>query len=135
MFLRRLENRIQAIADRQTHDVPDSELDRSRLALAMGRASWADVDQELNQHRQAVAAHFRNIMFRGADESESRPEHSELARYWRDAASAEALGESMRNLGFADSAAALERLERFRQSSVYVQIDEPGRQRLDQLMP
>jgi glutamate-ammonia-ligase adenylyltransferase len=135
VFLRRLENRIQAIADRQTHDVPDSELDRSRLALAMGRASWAEVDLELKQHRHAVAAHFRNIMFRGADESESRSEHSELARYWRDAASAEALGESMRNLGFADSDAALERLERFRQSSVYVQIDEPGRQRLDQLMP
>jgi glutamate-ammonia-ligase adenylyltransferase len=34
-FLRRVENRLQAWADRQTHDLPDDELAKVRLAFAM----------------------------------------------------------------------------------------------------
>ena len=39
-FLRRLENFIQAIRDRQTHDLPKDAIDRERLRLAMGFSSW-----------------------------------------------------------------------------------------------
>ena len=39
-FLRRAENFLQAIEDRQTHDLPENELDRTRLAFAMDAPDW-----------------------------------------------------------------------------------------------
>ena len=40
-FLRLAENRIQALYDRQTHDLPADPADQQRLALAMGFPDWA----------------------------------------------------------------------------------------------
>src|SRR5215510_14649666 len=39
-FLRRLENRIQMLADAQDHQLPKDELARARIALAMGASDW-----------------------------------------------------------------------------------------------
>ena len=39
-YLRRLENRIQMLADAQDHQLPKDELARMRIALAMGAKDW-----------------------------------------------------------------------------------------------
>ncbi len=39
-FLRKLENLLQAIDDKQTQTLPDQALDQHRLAYAMGYADW-----------------------------------------------------------------------------------------------
>ena len=38
LFLRRLENRLQMLADAQTHRIPTDALTRERIAVAMGFA-------------------------------------------------------------------------------------------------
>ena len=43
-FLRRVENRLQERNDEQTHDLPQDEAGRARLALAMGAADWPTLD-------------------------------------------------------------------------------------------
>ncbi|MBC7293863.1 MAG: bifunctional glutamine synthetase adenylyltransferase/deadenyltransferase, partial [Thermoleophilia bacterium] len=41
-FLRRAENRLQMMHDRQTQTLPLDDLDQARLALAMGYSSWGE---------------------------------------------------------------------------------------------
>jgi glutamate-ammonia-ligase adenylyltransferase len=134
-YLRLLENRLQAIADRQTHDLPDDELNRSRLALAMGNESWDEMRESLDAHREAVSRHFRNIVFRDSDEADRDREGDELSLAWLADSSEEVLAQSLARIGYPPHALPLEQLRRFRDSSMYRRIDETGRQRLDTLMP
>jgi glutamate-ammonia-ligase adenylyltransferase len=60
VFLRRLENRIQALRDRQTHSIPDGE-DLPRLTRAMGLAEPAELEHRLQQVRQRVTERFHSI--------------------------------------------------------------------------
>ncbi len=46
-FLRSLENRLQALEDRQTHELPDEDEPRARLAYALGERSWDDLHARL----------------------------------------------------------------------------------------
>ena len=133
-YLRLVENRLQAIRDQQTHDLPSDPLDRTRLACAMGARDWAGLMASLDVHRQAVKRHFRAVVFRGAGESQGQAAPAGPAAAWArpDAPEAEEL---LRAAGFMDAAAAVEKLRALRASSTYRRMDEPGRQRLDALMP
>lgn len=73
-FLRRLENLLQAIDDKQTQTLPDKPLDQCRLALAMGYADWAALTAATEQHMQAIHAVFDDII--GADDDEGQCEVS-----------------------------------------------------------
>ncbi len=47
LFLRRLENRLQMIDERQTHDLPDSRSERMKLALSL-RIAGENNDEKLD---------------------------------------------------------------------------------------
>jgi glutamate-ammonia-ligase adenylyltransferase len=134
-FLRLFENRLQAIDDRQTHDVPGNELDRERLALAMGYAQWQPLEDLLSEHRRSVNRHFQNIVFRGVDEPELTSPDSELIRAWATGDGSTDIGEVLSRLGYADADTASSRLSAFRDSNFFRQLDEAGRTRLNMLMP
>jgi len=125
-YLRDVENRIQAIADRQTHELPTSELDRARLALAMNCESWEAFYSELNRRRDVVRSDFEEILRheRNRDGRESLPESAD-----RD--SLLAIAEH----SFADPEEALGRIDAFRGSGLYKRMDEIAQQRLDRLVP
>ncbi len=133
--LRRVENRLQAIADRQTHDLPHTELDRARLVLANRSTDWDALLAEVNTHRERVAGHFRNIVFRGAGEADDSDETDSLAMAWAEAATAERFASELQQLGYKDAGAASEQLAALRASGGYRRMSEAGRQRLDQLLP
>src|SRR6185437_13150892 len=40
LYLRRLENSLQMLADAQVHQLPADALSQERIALAMGASSW-----------------------------------------------------------------------------------------------
>ncbi|MDV5171022.1 bifunctional [glutamate--ammonia ligase]-adenylyl-L-tyrosine phosphorylase/[glutamate--ammonia-ligase] adenylyltransferase [Photobacterium rosenbergii] len=71
-FLRKLENLLQAIDDKQTQTLPDKPLDQCRLALAMGFADWEGLEQAVGHHMAAIHAVFDDII--GSDEEESQSE-------------------------------------------------------------
>jgi glutamate-ammonia-ligase adenylyltransferase len=135
-FLRRLENRLQAISDRQTHDLPEDEGNRARLTLAMNSRDWTQLEDQLAHHRSRVASHFRNIMFRsGDDRDESESSVTGLAAAWNADVSSTMLEERLLAIGMPDSSSVADKLRRFRESGVYRRMDELGRQRLDILIP
>ena len=134
-FLRRYENRLQAIADRQTHDVPEDDTDRARLTLAMGESEWEALAGRLQSYRDIVAGHFASIVLHSDDApSEDRPDDLIAGLFTADA-SADDAERLLEKLGYNEPRETREKLQAFRDSGFYLRLDEAGRQRLDTMMP
>ena len=133
-FLRRLENRLQGMDDRQTQSLPDDEEGRTRLTLAMNHADWEDLAEETASFRESVARHFSAIVFRQNDlpEAEAGPPDDLLA-VW--AGESESAAETLEAYGFPDPEVALESMKAVHQASDYARMDQTGRKRLDMLIP
>jgi [glutamine synthetase] adenylyltransferase / [glutamine synthetase]-adenylyl-L-tyrosine phosphorylase len=134
VYLRRLENRLQMLNDAQTHQLPGEALARERIALAMGAADWAALLTELNVQRAHVSRHFRLVIFggRAADPAAVR---IDLGRFWDTQAETAALQAALQAAGFTDSAEAARLLLELRGSALVRRLDEPGRKRLQGLLP
>ncbi|MCC5862978.1 MAG: bifunctional [glutamate--ammonia ligase]-adenylyl-L-tyrosine phosphorylase/[glutamate--ammonia-ligase] adenylyltransferase [Gammaproteobacteria bacterium] len=136
-FLRRLENRLQMFADRQTHDLPAAAEERARLALAMACVDWSELAAQLAAVRGRVRRHFHDVVFVTAAETVATDAAVEgLAALWREPEGDAGLA-ALRRAGIeaADAAAVQERLVALRRGSLYRRMDEPSRQRLDTVMP
>src|SRR5690242_5606940 len=60
--LRRVENRVQMLRDAQTHDIPEDELSRERIARGLGHPDWAALAAELARHRAVVSEEFAAVL-------------------------------------------------------------------------
>jgi len=134
-FLRRVENRLQERNDEQTHDLPQDETGRARLALSMDAPDWATLAGEIERHRQRVSAHFQALIFGpaepGAGAASGRALVALLEPGLDDAGRRELLGA----VGIAEAADVLARLEVLRQGAYWQRLDETGRRRLQTLLP
>jgi len=131
-FLRRLENRLQEIRDRQTHDLPAGELDRVRLALVMDHPDWQSLAEATQRVRAVVGGHFEETVFRAGEDV--RAERPALQALW-ESADAEGLEERVAAAGYAQAEAFARVLGRLRADIETRRLDEISRQRLDELMP
>ena len=59
--LRRAENFIQGMRDRQVHDLPSDPVDRARLATAMGAGSWDELESEIAAARRGYLEQARQL--------------------------------------------------------------------------
>jgi [glutamine synthetase] adenylyltransferase / [glutamine synthetase]-adenylyl-L-tyrosine phosphorylase len=134
VFLRRLENRLQMIGDAQVHRLPDDSLTRERIALAMGAPDWTALVAELNRYREIVSRHFRLVVF-GNTERDSGAVRIDLGRFWDTQAETAVLVESLARAGFAAGDEAARLLLELRSSALVRRLDEPGRKRLQTLLP
>ena len=128
---------LQMIGDAQVHRLPDDPLTRERIALAMGAATWDDLLFELNRHRERVSRQFRFVVFGGASSEngktcEDRLLGTVLGYAGRDG---RALAESLARAGFAASDEVARLLLELRSSPLVRKLDEPGRKRLQALLP
>jgi glutamate-ammonia-ligase adenylyltransferase len=122
-FLRRVENRIQALHDQQTHRVPSGE-DGLRVARAMGFAQMADFQTALRDTREQVQALFEKSL---PQTGEAETEKSRWYAYWqtcRNQVWANEAGESCSQ----PLAAFVKRLNR-------LSLSQRASRRLDQFMP
>jgi len=134
VFLRRLENRLQMLADTQVHGLPADPLGRERVALAMGQSGWAALVRALDAQRARVSHHFR-LVFSGADEPDADAVRIDLGRFWDSQAETAALAEALARAGFRESGEAARLLLELRAGAVVRKLDEPGRRRLQALLP
>ena len=137
VFLRRVENRLQAAADQQTHDLPVSPEDRSRLAVSMGFADWPRFARRLEHHTEIVHRHFQGLLA-GAEEAESGPEsatHEVLAHFWHSLSLDEATRHGLVAAGFEAPEAVRPLLEHLHDDPTTRALSMEGRQRLDRLLP
>ncbi|MFQ5935988.1 MAG: bifunctional [glutamate--ammonia ligase]-adenylyl-L-tyrosine phosphorylase/[glutamate--ammonia-ligase] adenylyltransferase, partial [Acidiferrobacterales bacterium] len=133
-FLRRTENRLQMISDRQTHQLPRDPTERCRLATAMGHAQWESFEADLREHAGRVQRDFDQVFAEPQHEHRQSRDHP-LTPLWLGSLdrenSLELLGES----GFDKPEDALALLRGLREGPTYTRLSSEGRSRLDRLMP
>jgi len=135
-YLRRIENRIQAMHDRQAHDLPTDDVDQARLVLAMDARDWASLREELDGWRRRVQGHFDQVFVAPQQEDEAETtDEPDFSDVWYDTVDEEAACEILLHAGFADPDAASRTIRRFRDGSRVRALSEQGRTRLDRLMP
>jgi glutamate-ammonia-ligase adenylyltransferase len=118
--LRRIEHRLQMVADRQTHELPATEAGLDAFAIFLG---WPRFREEFPALLERVHQHFRAFFDAGAaeapDEFDPGPE----------GAPPPAFGERLRALGFKDIKHIAERL-RFWQTGALPALRSPRAQEL-----
>ncbi len=134
LYLRQLENCLQMLADSQTHQLPADALSQERIALAMGVRGWEALLAELGRHQACVSGHFNRFVF-GAAGRDGDAVRIDLGRLWDEGAETAVLSESLGRAGFAQPAQAVQMLLALRASALVRKLDEPGRQRLQALLP
>ncbi len=133
-ILRTTENRLQMMADRQTHQLPQDANNRLRLAYAMGHADWQSFELELRRHTACVQHHFDGIF--------AEPRHEQahisvdpLLTIWQGAATPEAAVKILGQCGFDEPEQALALIRGLREGPTYGRLSSEARSRLDRLMP
>jgi glutamate-ammonia-ligase adenylyltransferase len=128
-FLRRLENRLQACQDRQTHELPADDAGRARIAFAMGFDDWAGLAREIDSHTDAVTAAFEQQTAQAGEGEDG------IGGVWRgeiDDARAEAV---LQNAGFGEPARALAAIRSLGSAGWLKRMDETARGRLAITVP
>lgn len=135
LFLRRLENLLQAIADQQTQTLPQDELNQARLAWGMGVSEWPHLVTQLEQHMQQVREIFNGLI---GDDHQDHEDDSHLLPYhtlWHDALDEHELEPLTPLLGSEARRQLLHAIDGFRHDVDKRTIGPRGREVLDQLLP
>jgi len=127
-YLRRLENHIQEIDDKQTHDLPTDDINRARLVLSMKFDGWEELFEKTQQTMQRVHRHFESLVdFVSPQELESGVDWLEL-----DADTLNAFFKS-KNVSVSDE--VRRDILHFCQSYPVRQLQQKGQQYMRKLLP
>ncbi|TCJ13618.1 bifunctional [glutamate--ammonia ligase]-adenylyl-L-tyrosine phosphorylase/[glutamate--ammonia-ligase] adenylyltransferase [Parasulfuritortus cantonensis] len=129
ILLRNVEHRLQYRDDQQTQQLPHAPEERLRLARALGYADWEGFEAHLNTVRRKVAGQFEQV-FGAPQEDQSGHPLSGLRHLPPEAARAH-----LDELGYTDSAAALDRLRALIGGSRYAGLPAVNKNALDGLLP
>ncbi len=133
-FLRNLENRLQAADDRQTHKLPGDEESRAALASAMDMQNWDTLVDALRAHAVNVSRWFEELIpVPPRDEIDN--DRKDFSGIWDGSLSSAAATELFRRLDCDEPEKVYEELRRFAGASLFRRLDQPGVERLRQLLP
>ncbi|ADJ27102.1 bifunctional [glutamate--ammonia ligase]-adenylyl-L-tyrosine phosphorylase/[glutamate--ammonia-ligase] adenylyltransferase [Nitrosococcus watsonii] len=136
IFLRRVEHRLQAYRDEQTHYLPTSAEGRARLAFAMGYGDWGAFASALEEHRRRVQEHFEQLFAAPhMDITDQMAQEKRLAEVWSGGELQEASLAVLSAAGYRAPEEAVQTLMYLRQSYTVRTLSAQARIRLDQLMP
>ncbi|HEC20346.1 MAG TPA: bifunctional [glutamate--ammonia ligase]-adenylyl-L-tyrosine phosphorylase/[glutamate--ammonia-ligase] adenylyltransferase [Gammaproteobacteria bacterium] len=134
VFLRNTEHRLQEFRDQQTHQLPEDEAGRQRLAFAMGFAHWDEFLPALRGHMTRVHSHFQQV-FESPQTEHADADESGLSSLWLgepDDAQAQAI---LEQAGYDQPAACWARLQGLKSGREYRSLSTTGSRRMDRLMP
>ncbi|NOY74114.1 MAG: bifunctional [glutamate--ammonia ligase]-adenylyl-L-tyrosine phosphorylase/[glutamate--ammonia-ligase] adenylyltransferase, partial [Gammaproteobacteria bacterium] len=135
-FLRRTENRLQAYADKQTHDLPRNEIEQLKIAYAMGFTDWLAFYTCLQKIMRTVHHHFEQVFAAPQAESSSEDQHKQnFATLWVIGKEFDQAYEVLQEQGFQQPEEVVHRLTALRESASYRHLSSRGRDRLDHLIP
>lgn len=135
-FLRRVENRLQMMEDRQVHTLPEDGTARARLAFAMNCESWDAFSTQIKTHRRRVHAEFERVSVAPQSDAAANGEDRidvSLTDLWRERMDEERSWQVLEEAGFEDPQAALRTLAGLRPG--YNALSADARERMDRLMP
>ena len=132
-FLRRLEHRIQAHRERQTHTLPHREEDLRRLARAMGVDGPAALLSGLDRHAAAVHGIYDRLF--GGERREPSDVPADVQALFLPGRPPEDADDRLGRLGFRDLEAARRNLDALRDGPPHVRLPQRARHYLDRFAP
>ena len=137
-FLRRVEHRLQAYRDQQTHDIPNDTAGRLRLAWSMGYHEPTAFLAALESHRRRVHDQFVTLLEPAQEKPSQQDENRQtesLAAVWHASVDPDQARAILGRAGFADPPSVLNRLAFLRRQAEKQKFSRDGQQRLDRLVP
>ncbi len=137
-FLRRVEHRLQAYRDQQTHDLPADPTHRLRLAWAMGYSDPTSFLTALADHRRLVHHQFATLLepvAEGPATSDDKTPIDPLSTVWHASLDPDQAHAILAKAGFADPPDMMRRLTFLHRQADKHKFSAEGQQRLDRLMP
>lgn len=133
-FLRMVENRLQAYADLQTHDIPENEDQKIILALSMGYSHWADFETNLSHHMARVHHHFNQLLLTEDEEKPEKPVQA-LKELWININDPQYSADAMAIQGFKNPDRVLGILRSLEEHPNTQRLTANGRKKLGRLIP
>lgn len=135
LFLRDTEHAIQALADKQTQELPNDELNLLRISHSLGFSSTDDFFQCLDQHRGAVSHHFAEILAAPEDNKDEDQDDSQWLSLWSGEFTLEEAAQLCEQQGFSKPLVASKLLLDVAQSKAVSMLQTITVERLKTLMP
>ena len=136
LFLRKLENTLQALNDRQTHSLPKDELKQMQITLAMGYANWDKLLTRLHQYQRIVSLIFRSVLGKvAAYEDENRLLANQLTSLWQGHVENSMAINLLASLNFKQAERCYQMINAFRHAPRCRRLTQAARIRLDRFMP
>ncbi len=136
LFLRDVEHRLQAVADKQTQRLPDDELGWQRLTFAMGFSARAAFERKLRRYRENVRHHFSQVIADPEQETDAaQGADQELLDLWLGELDDDQAVAQLEGIGVQEAAQVYAHLGTFRESRSVQNMQAISRERLDRLMP
>jgi glutamate-ammonia-ligase adenylyltransferase len=136
-FLRNAEHAIQAVADKQTQELPNTEIEQLRLAFSMGFSNWDDFSNALENQRNNVRTHFADLIAPSEEET-SNEESSNQETWlslWKDELEDEQAEAILKEQGFDTPKEAWELINNLRQSKMVQMLQQIAQERLLLVLP
>ena len=134
-LLRNVEHAIQAVADKQTQELPEDETEQARIAFSLGFADWPSLLLELDRHRDRVRHHFAEVIAPIDTEAGEDQSQSLWQRVWQEALDDEAVLQLLEQSGYEDPALAQKLLAGLHSNRKVQTLQQVARERLDRVMP
>jgi glutamate-ammonia-ligase adenylyltransferase len=135
VFLRNVENRLQAVSDQQTHQLPSSESGKLRLAVSMGLTDVESFQSILKKHRKTVHRHFRMLLEPGNAEERQNDIENPFDGIWQNILSDQQAIKILASVGYERPEEVLQLLDYLRNDPETRALSPRGRQRLGRLVP
>ncbi|MEZ9288714.1 bifunctional [glutamate--ammonia ligase]-adenylyl-L-tyrosine phosphorylase/[glutamate--ammonia-ligase] adenylyltransferase [Vibrio lentus] len=134
LFLRRLENLLQAMGDKQTQTLPDNEQEQLQLAIAMQFADWGGLIDATRAHMANVHTVFEDLI--GVDEEDANPIASHFSELWDMAHKPDVIEQVLEHdIAIASPAEAAKTIIQFKADLAKKTLGPRGREVLNRLMP
>jgi glutamate-ammonia-ligase adenylyltransferase len=135
VFLRNIENRLQAFSDQQTHQLPMVESGKLRLAASMNLTDVGSFYSILKNHREIVHGHFQMLLESGDDGNRQKGIQDPLEGIWQNLLGDQQAKEVLVAAGYGQPGEVLQLLDYLRNDPETRALSPRGRQRLDKLLP
>lgn len=138
IFLRNTEHRLQMVADRQTHELPNGEVERMRLAHGMGEADWDSFRKKLKRHMEIVHHHFEGLLRTDVSSPGNKDEatgEDRLEALWQQSMSTDRRIKVLESHGYQNPDRILRLLETLQTDGQTRSLSPTGRSRSDRLVP
>ena len=134
-FLRRVENLLQAIDDKQTQTLPDDILNQQRLTHAMGHSNWTDLLSEIQQCMTDVHTVFVELIGDEDEDADNEASQAVFIEMWAAAHQSDLLSVILHDLNVVEAELQTTQLRQFKTELAKRTLGPRGRDVMMRLMP